>query len=134
MALATQLTLTLRNDPGALARLCRDLADGGVNLLGLSAPESDGPHGAIQLLVANPDLARPALVKAGYSFNDETVLFVELKNRPGALAKAAEKLARAGIAIRYAHATTYRRAQKTAAVIAVAPTDLERAGRLFAGQ
>jgi hypothetical protein len=134
MALATQLTLMLRNDPGALAELCRDLADGGVNLLGLSALESDGPHGVIRLLVANPDLARSALAKAGYAFQDEAVLFVELKNRPGALAKAAEKLARAGIAIRYAHATTYRQAQKTAAVIAVAPPDLERAGRLFAGQ
>jgi hypothetical protein len=134
VALATQLTLTLRNDPGALATLCRDLADGGVNLLGLSAPESDGPHGVIQLLVANPDLARSALARAGYAFADEVVLFVELKNRPGALAKAAEKLARAGIAIRYAHATSYRQAQKTAAVIAVSPPDLERAGRLFAGR
>ena len=134
MALATQLTLTLRSDTGTLATLCRDLADGGVNLLGLSATESDGPFGAIRLLVASPDLARMALTKAGYSFQDEEVLFVELKNRPGALAKAAEKLARAGIAIRYAHATTYRRAQKTAAVIAVTPADLDRAGRLFAGR
>jgi hypothetical protein len=88
MALATQLTLTLRNDTGALATLCRDLADGGVNLLGLSAPESDGPTGTVRLLVANPKLAHTTLAKAGYTFEDEAVLFVELKNRPGALAKA----------------------------------------------
>jgi hypothetical protein len=31
MATATQLNLTLPNTMGTLARLCRDLADGGVN-------------------------------------------------------------------------------------------------------
>jgi hypothetical protein len=52
---------------------------------------------------------------------------------PGALAKAAEKLHRADLSVRYAYATAYRRSQKTAAVIAVPPADLERASRLFAG-
>ena len=32
---ATQLNLPLGNDVGTLARLCRDLARGGVNLLAL---------------------------------------------------------------------------------------------------
>ena len=49
------------------------------------------PHG---------DLASRALSKAGYVFSSEEVLFIELKNRPGALAKAVEKLARARISIR----------------------------------
>ena len=134
MAMATQLNLRLNNEVGKLATLCRDLADGGVNLLALSAPESQGATGLVRLLVANPEIARTALAKAGYSFDVEEVLFVELKNRPGALAKAAEKLSRAGINVRYAYATAYRRAGKTAAVIAVPSSDLGRASRLFAGQ
>jgi hypothetical protein len=109
------------------------MADGGVNLLALSAPESDGAAGMIRLLVANPEIARRELSKAGYSFDAQDVLFLELKNRPGALAKAAEKLHKAGVTVIYAYATAYRRAQKTAAVIAVPPGDLQRAGRLFAG-
>ena len=133
MATATQLNLQVANGVGTLAKLCRDLADGGVNLLALSAPESSGATGLIRLLVANPELARHALAKAGYSFDVEDVLFVELPNRPGALAKATEKLSRAGISVRYAYATAYRRGQKTAAVIAVASSDLDRASRLFAG-
>ncbi len=133
MPKATQLNLRLTNESGTLARLCRHLADGGVNLLALSAPESQDANGLIRLLVANPDLARNALTRAGDSFEVEDVLFVELKNRPGALAKAAEKLHRAGVSVRYAYATAYRRAQKTAAVIAVSSSDLDRAGRLFAG-
>lgn len=134
MPRATQLTLELQNQTGTLARLCRDLAHGGVNLLALLAPEVAGAaadRGVIRLLVANPELARHALAKAGYTFAAEDVLFVEIKNRPGALARATEKLHRANIGIRYAYATASPKAQTTAAVIAVAPADLERAERLL---
>jgi hypothetical protein len=131
MPRATQLNLPLSNQTGTLARLCRDLANGGVNLLALSAPEASGGQGMVRLLVANRDVAAMALRKAGYSFDADEVLFVEIKNRPGALAKAVEKLARAGIAIRFAYATAYSKAQKTAAVIAVGDRDLDRAVSLL---
>jgi hypothetical protein len=129
VAKATQLALTLDNEIGTLARLCRDLADGGVNLLALSAPEEHA-RGAVRLLVANREIASRALAKAGYRFEVEEVIFVELKNRPGALAKTVEKLARANVDVRYLYATAYAKAQKTAAVIAVADEDLERASKL----
>ena len=77
------------------------------------------------------ELAERALTRAGYPFSVEEVLFVELKNRPGALARAVEKLARANIDIRYAYATAHTRAQKTAAVIAVGAGDLPRALKLL---
>ena len=133
LAVATQLTLSLANTTGALAKLCRDLADAGVNLLALSADDRSASSGPIRLLVASPEQAQKALAKAGYTFHAEEVLFVELKNRPGALAKATGRLSRAGVDIRYAYATTYRRAQRTSAVIAVAATDLARASRLVRG-
>ena len=128
---ATQLNLPLDNEIGTLARLCRDLAQGGVNLLALSAPETGREVGTVRLLVPNGDLASRALSKAGYVFTADEVLFVELKNRPGALAKAVEKLARARIAIRYAYATASARTRTTAAVVAVADADLPRALQLF---
>jgi hypothetical protein len=131
MPTATQLNLSLDNEIGTLARLCRDLAHGGVNLLALSAPETGRDKGVIRLLVPNGDLAARALSKAGYTFAAEEVLFVELKNRPGALAKAVEKLARASISIRYAYATASSRTRTTAAVIAVAEGDLPKAQRLL---
>jgi hypothetical protein len=129
VAKAFQLALAVDNETGTLARLCRSLADGGVNLLALSAPEEHA-RGAVRLLVANREIAARALSKAGYRFDVEEVIFVELKNRPGALAKAVEKLARANIDVRYLYATAYTKAQKTAAVIAVAEEDLERAAKL----
>ncbi|MBI2835891.1 MAG: hypothetical protein HYX76_15840 [Acidobacteria bacterium] len=135
MAKATQLNLTLQNTTGTLARLCRDLADGGVNLLALSAGEiGHAMPAGVRLLVANPDLATRTLTRAGYAFSAEQVLFIGLKNRPGALAKTTEKLDRANIAIRYAYVTAYPKAEKAAAVIAVAGADLERAAQLMAGR
>jgi len=71
------------------------------------------------------------LTKAGYTFAAEEVLFVQLTNRPGALARAAEKLARAGIDVRYAYATASARTRTTAAVIAVAEPELPRALKLL---
>jgi hypothetical protein len=128
---ATQLNLPLDNEIGTLARLCRDLADGGVNVLALSAPETGREKGTIRLLVPNGDLAAHALKKAGYVLSMEDVLFIEMKNRPGALAKAVEKLARAKISIKYAYATASPRTKTTAAVVAVTETDLPRALKLF---
>ena len=127
MPTATQLNLSLDNEIGTLARLSRDLANGGVNLLALSAHEVDHHKGIVRLLVPNRELATRALSKAGYTFTVEEVLFVELKNRPGALAKAVEKLARARINIRYAYATASSRTRRTAAVVAVPEVELSRA-------
>ena len=131
MPKGTQLNLTVENQIGGLARLCRDLAHAGVNLLALSVTESEQPSGLIRLLVANRELAENALSKAGYSFTVEEVVYLELKNRPGALARTVEKLADDSINVRYAYATAQSKAPKTAAVIAVGEQDLERALELL---
>ena len=122
--------IRLTNDIGVLARLCRDLADAGINLIGLSAYEW-GQRGVIRLLVTNERQAREALSKAGYRCTTDRVLFEEIKNRPGALAKTVEKLARARINIRSAYATAQTRSHKTAAVIAVDAADRDRALKLL---
>ena len=89
---ATQLNLPLDNEIGTLARLCRDLAGGGVNLLALSAPETGRETGTVRLLVPNGDLASRALGKAGYVFSSEEVLFIELKNRMSAFARIRKRI------------------------------------------
>ena len=131
MPIATQLNLPLTNEVGTLAKLCRDLAHGGVNVLALSAPDAGHDTGLVRLLVPNLELAARALTRAGYAFSVEEVLFVELKNRPGALAKAVEKLARHHVNVRYAYATATSRTRTTAAVVAVAEADLPRALKLL---
>ena len=54
-----------------------------------------------------------------------------MKSEHWALAKAVEKLAKAKIDVRYAYATAYTKAQKTAAVVAVEQNDLPRALKLL---
>ena len=88
MPRAHQLNLKLRNEPGTLATLCRDLADRGVNVLAISAPDTSARTGPIRLVVTNLELAERNVADAGYEFSVEEVVFVELKNRPGAIAKA----------------------------------------------
>jgi hypothetical protein len=131
MPKATQLNLPLDNEIGTLARLCRDLARGGVNLLALSAPQPGPEQGVVRLLVADREIAERELAKAGYLFAVEEVLFIDLKNKPGALAKAVERLARSQIDIRYAYATASTRTQRTAVVLAVQDADLDRALQLL---
>jgi hypothetical protein len=131
MPKATQLDVKLENKAGSLARLCRDLANHGINLVALSAPDIRAKSGLIRLLVVNPELAKIKVAEAGYSFTVEEVLYVEIMNRPGSIAKAMEKLARAGINVRYAYATALRKARKSGAVIAVAQEDLPKALKLL---
>ncbi len=131
MPKATQLNLILDNQIGELARLCRDLAHAGVNLLALCAVEKEGTSGLVRLLVADRDRAEKELTEAGYSFSAEEVIFVELKHRPGTLARQVEKLADKSIGVRYAYATAHAKGQTTAVVIAVAEQDLDKALKLL---
>jgi hypothetical protein len=131
MPKATQLNVRLENKAGSLAILCRDLANYGINLRALSAPDTTAKRGLIRLLVVNPELAKRNVAKAGYSFTVEEVIYIEIKNRPGSLAKAMEKLARAKINVRYTYATAFTKARKSGVVLAVDEKDLAKAHKLL---
>jgi hypothetical protein len=105
MPKTTQLTLSLVSRPGTLAALTRSLADAGVNITALNAPEASG-RGKIRLLVNDPGRAKRALRKANYRANEEPAFVVRLRNKPGALARVAARLAKERINVRSIYATT----------------------------
>ena len=105
MPKTTQLTLSLVSRPGTLAALTRSLADAGVNITALSAPEASG-RGRIRLLVNDPGRAKRALRKANYRANEEPAFVLRLRNKPGALARVAARLAKERINVRSIYATT----------------------------
>jgi hypothetical protein len=105
MPRTTQLTLSLVSRPGTLAALTRSLADAGVNITALSAPEASG-RGKIRLLVNDPGRAKRALRKANFRANEEPAFVVRLRNKPGALARVAARLAKERINVRSLYATT----------------------------
>ncbi len=108
MPRTTQLVLTLRSQPGVLASVARALADAGVNITALCAGDAAG-RGKIRILTTNVVKARRALRAAGYRPTEEPAFVMRLANKPGTLARTAEKIAKARINIRSAYATAGRR-------------------------
>ena len=101
----TQLVLTLQSRPGVLANIARALADAGVNITALCAGDAAG-RGKMRILVNNAAKARRALRAAGYRPTEEPAFVVRMRNRPGTLARVADKVAKARINIKSAYATT----------------------------
>lgn len=100
----TQLSVHMENRPGALAELTQALHEAGVNLLGISVPDT-GEFGTVRVLPADVMEARDALRDAGLPHVAVDVLAVELPHEPGSLARVARLLADANVTVRYAYAT-----------------------------
>ena len=105
MRKVTQLTLTMQSKPGVLASLCATLANAGINVDGVCAPETAG-KGKVRLLVADAPRAQAVLKEAKLRAGTEEALALTLENRPGSLAEVAGKLARAKVNVKCAYATT----------------------------
>ena len=127
MPKAKQLSVSVENRPGTLARVARVLGDAKVNILAFLTTTS-GEEGAVHLVVDNVDKAKKVLDSAGLSYSEADVLHVELSNVPGALGKFAEKLAAKEINITSGYQTAVRGSKKASVVLAV--TDLETASRV----
>lgn len=105
MRKVTQLTLTMQSKPGVLATVCATLANAGINVDGVCAPETAG-KGKVRLLVGEAPRAQAVLKQAKLRAGIEEALALTLENRAGSLAEVAGKLARAKVNIKCAYATT----------------------------
>ena len=112
MPKVTQLVLTLQSKPGVLATVCKTLADAGVNIEALCAPEAPG-KGRMRLVVSDAAKAEAALKAAKVRAGKEEAITLALENRSGAMAEAARKLAAAKVNIKCAYATTTGPGQAT---------------------
>jgi hypothetical protein len=128
MPKATQLAVSLESRPGVLAKLARTLADAGVNITALCAPEAPG-RGKIRLLVGDLPRAKDALKAAKYRVGEEGAVTIVLENRPGTLAGMAERLAQARINIKCIYAAG--QGERQLVVISVANPD--KAQRVLGG-
>ncbi len=117
MPIAQQLTVTVANRPGGLARIAEILAGNKINIIGVN---SSGPQRRIRLLVNNTGKARRVLRAAGVRARVDSVVVVTLGDRPGTLARTARKLARRKININYTYGTVARGGKRAAIVFGVA--------------
>ena len=120
MPTVRQLVLELVSKPGVLAKVSRTLADAGVNMTALCAPETPR-RGKLRLLVSDVPRAKEALKAAKYRVSEEGAVTVAVENRPGTFAGIAEKLAQARINIKCAYVTG--EGEKQHVVLSVANPD-----------
>jgi hypothetical protein len=100
------LTIRLAADrPGELSRVVETLSRSGVNIEGLT--EVDG---VVHVLARDPSSARSALRAGGYSIEGELeVLVLPMSDRPGELSMVMQRLAEAGVNLRFVYLATETR-------------------------
>jgi hypothetical protein len=103
--LRTEFTLAASNRAGSLAKLLDTLARGGANVLAVCA-YGQGEQANLMIVAEPEEKARAALQGAGLRAVETQVLCVTTASGKGAGARIASKLAKAGMNIDYAYATT----------------------------
>ena len=104
--MARDLTVRLAEDrPGALAGVVRVLSRSGVNIEGIAEIE-----GVVHVLARDPSAARAALRSGGYAIDGELeVIVLPMTDRQGELAMTMQRLADAGVNVRFAYLATNTR-------------------------
>lgn len=117
MRKAKQISVSLENKPGRLARFCQYLAKRKINIIAISVAETT-EQGVIRMVVDRPSAALKAIAEYGPLTCAETdVLLVDLPNEVGALAKVADKLAARKINVSFVYGSTGDGGGKTYIVV-----------------
>ncbi len=118
MQITKQLAIFLDNRPGTLARLARALADAKINIYAISTSDTVD-HSVIRMVVSDYRKALLMFEEHGTLVVEDDVLMVEGSNRPGELARMADKLAKAKVNIEYCYSATPADAKKGVMVMRV---------------
>lgn len=121
-----ELSVQLKNTPGQLAQVTNILAEGGVNILGMSATGA-GKAGVARLVVDKPKLASEALEECGMEVESGEVVAILLDDESGSLDTALGVLGADRINLDYVYTCVRRVGGKVMAVLGTAsPGKVER--------
>ncbi len=126
MAIEKQLSVFVQNKVGSLGELCAGLSKANINIRAISITD-DLEWGIVRLIVDNAEKAKDVLHKLGLMYGEGTVLTLELKNNPGALAETAHQLAKKKINIENAYAT----AAGDSCLVVISTTDDKKANGIL---
>jgi hypothetical protein len=121
MAIRTELNLRLPNSPGALAGVCRLLADERVNILALTLEAG----GLLRLVLDNHVRGAGVLRAHHHQITERPVVVAAVPNGPGALAPVLAIAADAGVNVDYAYGSANE--GTTGAAIVLGVEDAQRA-------
>ena len=115
MAKTKQFTISVDNQPGAVARIAKALGDSKVNILALLGT-SEGTTGTVQLVAEDAKKAKKALDAARISYQETAAEQYELPNKAGALAECLRSLEKKGVNLGSIHATAAKGGKKAVVV------------------
>lgn len=127
----TQISVTLKNAPGELARLAEALSERKVSLDGLCRTDTSGAKVTEQLIVDDVKVAKKVLASQGKKFSTTKILkFSCADDQPGVVAVIARKFSDAGINIENVFHSSAGRGSLTVLYVAVKPTAFAKALRI----
>jgi hypothetical protein len=100
VARATEFCVAIDNRPGTLAKVCRLLRRGRVNVHAVSVCENTQCCW-VRLVASPPRAAKQVLAREGYHYISQSVLTYVAQHRPGELERIASRLGKAGVNINY---------------------------------
>jgi hypothetical protein len=107
---ASDLTIYIEDEPGALAHLGEVLGAGSVNIEGFCSVNRGGGDAEVHLLVEDATEAFDALSAGGIEIvSEQEVVVVPVDDRPGVLGEVSRKLGAAGVNITLAYLATSTR-------------------------
>ena len=118
MNITKQLALFLENRPGMLARVCEALSKEKINIYAISTSDTVD-HSVVRMVVSDPRKALFLFEEHGTLVVEDDVLMIDGDNKPGSLAKLANKLSDAKINIEYAYCATSPNSKKGLLILRV---------------
>jgi hypothetical protein len=105
MQITKQIAIFLDNRPGTLARVCDVLTQARINIYAICTSDTVD-HSVIRMVVSDYRKALHVFEEHDTLVVEDDVLMVEGSNKPGSLARIANKLAAAKINIEYCYCAT----------------------------
>ena len=103
MPTSREFTIRMQDRPGTLGKICRALADRGVNILALQSFSAGAGESQVRLVADNPTITKSVLESQGLASTEADVVQVKLPHRPGEIARVASRLGEANVNINYAY-------------------------------
>lgn len=113
-----QLSAWVENRPGTLGAVADALGAKKVDIRAFLASSLDG-KGFVRVVVDRPAVARKVFESQGWKTTVDELVEVRIPDRPGALARVADRLGGAGINIHYGYVGTARSASQVSLFLSV---------------
>ncbi len=118
MHITKQLAIFLDNRPGTLARVAQALAEAKINVYAFTTSDTVD-HTVVRMVVSDYRKALHLFEEHGTLVVEDDVLMIEGDNKPGSLARIAQRLADAKVNIEYGYCATPADARKGLLVLRV---------------